>query len=139
VAGPLAAPLIALLLVAAAAIALAMQRRRQHGRLVGSFAPEAPEADILYFTGVSCTVCHVAQRPAIARLHQLVGDLAVREIDVAADPQLARAYGVMTLPTTVVLGSLGRIVAVNAGFATETVLLAQVEQARTLPAATAVA
>jgi hypothetical protein len=45
----------------------------------------------------------------------------------------------MTLPTTVVLGSLGRIVAVNAGFATETVLLAQVEQARTLPAATAVA
>jgi hypothetical protein len=87
-------------------------------------------ADILYFTGENCTVCHVAQRPAISRLREAITDLAVREIDVAADPQTARTYRVMTLPTTVVLDRLGRAVAVNAGFASDAVLRSQVEAAR---------
>ncbi len=131
-AGPLVAPLVALLLVGAAVVALRLQRSGQRRHLLrGANAPVPPAAaDILYFTGENCTVCHVAQRPAISRLREAITDLAVREIDVAADPQTARTYRVMTLPTTVVLDRLGRAVAVNAGFASDAVLRSQVEAAR---------
>jgi hypothetical protein len=131
-AGPLVAPLVALLLVGAAAVALRVQRSGQRRHLLrGASAPVPPAAaDILYFTGKNCTVCHIAQRPAISRLREAITDLAVREIDVAADPQTARTYRVMTLPTTVVLDRLGRAVAVNAGFASDAVLRSQVEAAR---------
>lgn len=129
--GLLLAPVLALLAVGAAAFALRVQRSGQRRHLLGSGATATPgEADILYFTGENCTVCHVAQRPALTRLRTSIPDLAVREIDVAAEPEAARAYRVMTLPTTVVLDPLGRAVAVNAGFAGHAVLRAQVEAAR---------
>ena len=125
------APLIAgFALLAAAAVTL-VQRRHQ-AQLVGRAVDREAEdgADILYFTGVACTICHVAQRPALARLVEARSDIRVREIDIAEEPDLARRYRVMTLPTTVVLGSSQRIVAVNTGFTTESVLTAQVDGAR---------
>lgn len=130
----LIAPVVAVLVVAAAAAVLALQGRSQR-RLVGtavrgSFRDDTERPDILYFTGANCTVCHVAQRPALGRLRSLVGDVAIREIDVARDPAAARRYRVMTLPTTVVLDPGGRTVAVNAGYASETALRDQVREAR---------
>jgi hypothetical protein len=138
------APLLALLVLGGAACALALQRRWQR-RLLGTARPGTPMhgtgavPDILYFTGVNCTVCHVAQRPALARLRDLIHDIAIRELDVAVDRDAARHYRVMTLPTTVVLDSQGRMTAVNAGFANESVLREQVEAARVASAQTAVA
>lgn len=134
------APLAAFAVLAAGAAVLAVQRASQR-RLTGARAPgiDGGGPDILYFTGPNCTICHVAQRPALARLHGTIDDLAVREIDVAADPAAARAFRVMTLPTTIVLDVEGRISAVNAGFASETVLRGQVEAARAVGAGEAVA
>lgn len=141
----LIAPFAALLILAAAAGALAFQRSRQR-RLVGivlagTDAPPGAGAvpDILYFTGENCTVCHVAQRPALQRLRGLIQDVAIREIDVALDRRSARTYRVMTLPTTIVLDPSGRAVAVNAGFAAESVLRDQVLAARATSAQPAVA
>ena len=141
----LIAPFAALLILAAAAGALALQRSRQR-RLVGTVptgtdAPPGAGAvpDILYFTGENCTVCHVAQRPALQRLRGLIQDVAIREIDVALDRRSARTYRVMTLPTTIVLDPSGRAVAVNAGFAAESVLRDQVLAARATSAHAAVA
>jgi hypothetical protein len=132
----LIAPLAAAIALAAAWLVLALQRRWQR-RLVGTVlagTPSGPTAggtpDILYFTGPNCTVCHVAQRPALRRLRELIPDVRIREIDVAIDPASARAYRVMTLPTTVVLGPHGRTAAVNVGFASEAALRDQVEAAR---------
>jgi hypothetical protein len=132
----LIAPIVAALVLAIGAGALALQRARQRG-LVGSvvLGPAASPGtgripDILYFTGENCTVCHVAQRPALQRLRELVEDVAIREIDVALDRISARAYRVMTLPTTVVLDPSGRATAVNAGFAAESILRDQVVAAR---------
>ncbi len=132
----LLAPVAALVILAMATAVLALQRSRQR-RLIGT-APlvaaatahggEAP--DILYFTGENCTICHVAQRPALQRLRDVLGDVAIREIDVAVDPSSARAYRVMTLPTTVILDSSGRAIAVNAGFAPDSMLRDQVLVAR---------
>jgi hypothetical protein len=128
----LLAPVIAALAVTAAAAVLAVQRSSQR-RMVGRLAPAGAGRGtrILAFTGESCTVCHVAQRPALSRLRDDLPDVEVTEIDVASEPETARAYGVMTLPTTVVLDAGGRISAVNTGFATEATLRGQVAMART--------
>jgi thioredoxin 1 len=140
----LLAPLIALLVLAAAAAALAVQRAWQRRLLGTSLVGRTTEAgpavpDILYFTGKSCTICHVAQRPALTRLRELIDDVAVRELDVAEEREAARRYRVMTLPTTVVLDSQGRMTAVNAGFAGELLLRDQVAAARAASPRTAVA
>jgi hypothetical protein len=136
VAPVLVAPGAALVVVAVVAGLLRLQGWWQR-RLVGSAVELAgaarggpPLPDILYFTGESCTICHVAQRPALRRLETMLSDVAIREIDVARDPSSARRYRVMTLPTTVVLDPSGRTVAVNAGYASETALRNQVETAR---------
>ena len=136
----LIAPLVALLVIGVAAAVLALQRSSQR-RLVGRPAPagRGVTPDILYFTGENCTVCHVAQRPALRRLGELVADLDIKEIDVALDPEPARAYRVMTLPTTVVLDAAGRVSALNAGFAAEALLRSQVEAARHVAVVEAVA
>ncbi len=141
----LIAPLVAAAVIAVAVAALALQRWWQR-RLLGTVliggaarADTEPVPDILYFTGESCTVCHIAQRPALRRLVGLIDDVAVREIDVARDPASARTYRVMTLPTTVVLDAAGRTAAVNVGFTPETVLRQQVQAARESSRAGAVA
>ncbi|HSP64613.1 MAG TPA: thioredoxin family protein [Candidatus Deferrimicrobium sp.] len=132
----LIAPLAALAVLAAAAAVLAVQRwwqRRLLGRSVLGVEPGAhggDRPDILYFTGESCTVCHVAQRPALVRLRSLLSDVSIRQVDVADDPSTARRYRVMTLPTTVVLDARGRTVAVNVGYASEIALRDQVQAAR---------
>jgi hypothetical protein len=132
----LLAPVVALLIVAMAAAVLAAQRSRQR-RLIGTVQLDGADPthggqapDILYFTGENCTICHVAQRPALQRLRDVLGDVAIREIDVALEPSSARAYRVMTLPTTVILDSSGRATAVNAGFAPNATLRDQVLAAR---------
>jgi hypothetical protein len=143
---PLIAPLAAALILALAGGALALQRSRQR-RLLGTVrlnrtAPTAAGGevpDILYFTGETCAVCHVAQRPALQRLRDVIEDVAIRQIDVALDPGSARTYRVMTLPTTVVLDATGRATAVNAGFANESILRDQVLAARATSAQPALA
>ena len=128
----LLAPVIAAALLGILALGVRVQHRRQAelvGRAVGGAAEhEVPQ--LLYFTGVACAICHAAQRPAVTRLAVGVGDAAViREIDVAEQPELARRYRVMTLPTTVVLRPDGVVAAVNVGFAGDTVLRAQLVEA----------
>ncbi len=141
----LIAPLAAVVVIAMAWVALAAQRwwqRRLVGRAVlGTSTPsnlgELP--DILYFTGANCTVCHVAQRPALQRLRSLLEDVGIREIDVAREPTWAQMYRVMTLPTTVVLSPEGQTIAVNVGFTSEAALRDQVQTARRSPIAGALA
>ncbi|MHB8719080.1 MAG: thioredoxin family protein [Candidatus Dormibacteria bacterium] len=125
------APLLAVAVLLGAAGLVGLQRRHQ-ARLVGGASETAPEdlSDILYFTGAACTICHVAQRPALGRLAATRGDITVREIDVAREPEMASRYRVMTLPTTVVLDVDGRIAAINTGFAGEALLAEQVDGAR---------
>lgn len=141
--GTLLAPVLAMVVLGVAAVVLSLQRASQR-RLIGggpraSWPGGGAVPDIVYFTGPNCTVCHVAQRPALRRLRDLMGDVTIHEVDVAVEPQTARSYRVMTLPTTVVLDREGRTTAINTGFATETVLRDQVTTARLVAEAPAVA
>ena len=74
---------------------------------------------IVAFSTVSCAACRTAQSPAIEALRVRVGDESLRvfHIDAGDRPGVAQAFGVMTVPTTVVLRPEGAVAAVNHGFA----------------------
>ena len=86
---------------------------------------------VVAFSTPSCAACHVAQVPALDVLQRRLRQLEVRvlEIDAAARPELARQFGVLTVPTTVVLGGDGRVLAVNHGFASADKLARQITAA----------
>jgi Thioredoxin len=131
------APLLAAAVVALAALALRAGQARQRRHLVGHVVGiPAGRPSILYFSGAACTICHTAQRPALDRLApELEGRVEVREVDVAGEPALAREFKVMSLPTTVLIDAHGRARAVNAGFASASLLRSQLADAGLLPVA----
>jgi thioredoxin-like negative regulator of GroEL len=128
----LLAPLIALAIVGAAALFLRVQRGGQR-ELVGSVVETRLQRQlpsILYFTGVNCTICHTAQRPALRMLAAGLGEaIEIREVDVAVEPALARQYRVMSLPTTIVLDASGQVTEINVGFASGDTLRRQLVDA----------
>jgi thioredoxin-like negative regulator of GroEL len=136
----LLAPVIAVLLVGLVALGLRVQQRGQR-QLVGtvveapSVAAAGSEPSVLFFSSTTCTICHTAQRPALDTLSARSGTpLSIREVDIADEPELARRYRVMSLPTTIVLGADGDIAAINVGFASAEKLAAQLADTRVLAA-----
>jgi hypothetical protein len=84
---------------------------------------------ILAFSSADCQPCHTLQAPALLRLIEArQDDVSVVEIDAPNSPQLTRRYHVLTVPTTVVLDTSGRVHAVNYGFANTQRLLEQVDE-----------
>ena len=82
---------------------------------------------ILYFTADYCTVCRYRQKPALESLRaSLNGGFRIVEVDAVKESALARRFGVLSLPTTVVLAADGTVGAVNYGFAPRDQLDAQV-------------
>jgi thiol-disulfide isomerase/thioredoxin len=90
---------------------------------------EAPDGrqTLVTFSSRSCTACHTAQAPAVSQVEQRLGsaNLRVIKIDVAQKPDVAKAFGIMTVPSTVVLAPAGKVVAVNQGFAPSHKLIEQ--------------
>lgn len=87
---------------------------------------------VLAFTADWCGQCRLQQRPILRDLQRRHGHLfVVREVDVEQDVELAKRFGVLTLPTTVVVAPSGRVVARNTGVASASTLLEQVRQAAT--------
>jgi thioredoxin-like negative regulator of GroEL len=129
----LLAPLIAIAAVGIAALALRTQRSGQRelvGVVVEPARQQAAMPSILYFTGEACTICHTAQRPALRALAAGLDDgVEIREVDVAVEPELARRYRVMSLPTTIVLDGSGQVTDINVGFATGETLRRQLVDA----------
>ena len=84
---------------------------------------------ILYFTTPDCAPCRTIQRPALQRIRQVFGEkLTVIEVDASRDPDLARAWGVLSVPTTFVLDRQGKPHFVNHGAARAEKILAQLER-----------
>lgn len=91
--------------------------------------PLAAAPAILYFTTATCAQCRFQQAPALAQVQQQIDSLQVLKLDAVENSRLADYYHVMTVPTTVVLDSQRRPVAVNHGLATAERLLTQIGQA----------
>lgn len=113
--------LVVALAVAAAAGWVWWRDRRLRARLR---LPEGPA--VIAFTHRLCGPCRTQQLPALQRLRKLVGpELRVELVDVEREVHLARRFGIFTVPSTVVVGPDGRVVAFNHGFADEAKLLRQ--------------
>ncbi len=120
------AVLIAALAVAAFRLVSAglLARARALAARLAEFEPGTP--GIVYFTTPDCVACRAAQRPALKELKdRLAGRLQVIEIDAYERPELAKAWRVLTVPTTFVLDRNGRARHVNQGVATASKLLSQ--------------
>jgi thioredoxin-like negative regulator of GroEL len=86
---------------------------------------------LISFSTPSCAACHKAQTPAIQIAQERIGAAAIRVIpvDAAEQPQVAKAFGVMTVPSTVIVAAAGQVVAVNQGFVPSTRLVEQLQRA----------
>ena len=129
----LLAPLIAIAAIAGVALVLRVQRGGQRqlvGRVVENGVRAGQLPSILYFTGETCTICHTAQRPALRALAAGIDfGIEIREVDIAVEPDLARRYRVMSLPTTIVLDAAGQVTDINVGFASGEILRRQLVDA----------
>ena len=86
---------------------------------------------LVTFSTPSCAACHTAQAPAVEHVQEQLGPskLRVVKVDTASQPEVARAFGVLTVPSSVILDPNGRVSAVNHGFAPSHKLLQQVQAA----------
>ena len=83
---------------------------------------------IVYFTTPDCAPCKTVQRPALNRVRQLLGErLEVVEIDATQRPDLAKLWGVMSVPTTFLLDARGEARFVNNGVTRAEKLMEQLD------------
>ena len=82
---------------------------------------------IVYFTTPDCVPCKTVQRPALDKVRTLLGEkLQVIEIDASERPDLAKRWGVMSVPTTFLLDARGEARYVNNGVARAEKLMEQI-------------
>jgi len=79
------------------------------------FVPGKP--GILSFGSPDCRSCVYAQKPALRKLSgELGGAVQIIEFDVTQRPELAKRYGVLSLPTLFIVDAEGAARRVNHGF-----------------------
>jgi thiol-disulfide isomerase/thioredoxin len=101
-------------------------RARSNALTLFNTPPDKPV--LVYFTTPDCAPCRTIQRPAINRVSRILGEqLEVIEIDATERPDLAKAWGVMSVPTTFVLDTRGEARFVNNGVARAEKLLEQIQ------------
>ena len=135
--------LILLILAAAVALAIFIARGWSRHRVRSLTEVEGGETwqnlgeqpdgrrALVSFSTPSCAACLTAQAPAVKAVEAQLGAEAVRviKIDAARQPDVARAFGVLTVPSTIVLAPSGQVVAVNQGFAPSGRLVEQLQRA----------
>jgi thiol-disulfide isomerase/thioredoxin len=81
---------------------------------------------IVYFKTDGCGPCESIQGPALAEIQTQLGEgVQVIQIDAFERVDLAKTWGVLTVPTTFLIDSLGRPRGVNQGAVGAPRLLAQ--------------
>lgn len=90
------------------------------GQMAKSSAPAVlaerltPGPTVLYFTGPHCAQCRLQQTPILTQL-TAAATVNLHTIDAVQEEELARFYGVMTVPTTVLLDRSHTPKAINHG------------------------
>jgi thioredoxin 1 len=129
----LCAALVALAIVAAQFLARAKSKRLMtlEGSVLLARLGTAPDGrpTLVTFSTPSCAACHTAQAPAVTQVEQQFGpsNLRVVRVDAARQPDVAQSFGIMTVPSTVVLDPGGRLAAVNHGFTSSQRLVRQLQ------------
>ena len=101
---------------------------RAKNNLSSLLSPLPNKPVIVYFTTPDCVPCKTVQRPALNKLVTLLGEkLHVVEIDATERPDLAKTWGVMSVPTTFLLNAKGEARYVNNGVARAEKLMEQIQ------------
>ena len=101
---------------------------RAQGNLAGLFPTLPNKPVIVYFTTPDCAPCKTLQRPAIQKVMTLLGEnVQVVEIDATERPDLAKTWGVMSVPTTFLLDAKGDARYVNNGVTRTEKLMEQIQ------------
>lgn len=83
---------------------------------------------IVYFTTPDCAPCKTVQRPAIQKVSNLLGEsIEIVEVDATVRPDLAKTWGVMSVPTTFLLDASGEARYVNNGVTRVEKLMEQIQ------------
>jgi thioredoxin 1 len=121
---------LGIIFVGASAYWLLSQRllSRAKNNLNSLLNPLPNKPVIVYFTTPDCAPCKTVQRPALEKLMTLLGEkLHVVEIDATERPDLAKTWGVMSVPTTFLLDSHGKARYVNNGVTRAEKLMEQLQ------------
>jgi len=103
-----------------------LMRARNNVSTLFSKLPNKPV--IVYFTTPECAPCKTVQRPALNQVSKLLGEkLQVVEIDATERPDLAKIWGVMSVPTTFLLDARGEARYVNNGVTRAEKLMEQLQ------------
>jgi len=115
------------LMLALGVAVLKWWQRRKAGRASPSLLPRSGIPSVVYFHSPSCGVCRASQKPILDRLAlQLgAGKLQMVAVDASEKSEVARAWGVTTIPSTYVVGPSGKVMHVNNGLANEATLRRQ--------------
>jgi thiol-disulfide isomerase/thioredoxin len=92
----------------------ALQASAEKSPLLGGLVGDGPT--LLYFTTEECAQCRFQQRPILERL-AAAAPIPVVTLDAIAREDLARHFGIMTVPSTVLLDAQRAPVAINHGVA----------------------
>jgi len=101
---------------------------RAAGKFKGleGFSPGIPA--ILYFTTPTCVPCKTVQRPAIQQVQKALGNgVQIIEVDASQRMDLAKDWGVMSVPTTFIIDRNGQPRQINHGVTRAEKLLAQLK------------
>ncbi|MBN2044912.1 MAG: thioredoxin family protein [Anaerolineales bacterium] len=114
--------------------AFLLMKSTRNGAGLESFISGKP--GILYFTMEGCLPCKTTQRPVLESLVEELGaKIQVIEVDVVAQPEIADRWGVISVPTTIILDPSGAPRHFNHGVTLAGTLLHQLNQDGYLPAA----
>ena len=85
---------------------------------------------IVYFWSPRCHTCRNAQKPILERIGKEYGEKYLQLISYNVDESsdMAKAWGVMTIPTTFIIDQSGEVLFVNSGLATDGVLHRQLSR-----------
>ncbi len=106
---------------------LIVKRAQAGAHNPGLFHPGKPT--ILYFTTPDCAPCKTVQRPALHKVKRRMGDsLQIVEINAVEQPDLARQWGVLSVPTTFIIDASGKPRHVNHGVTSAEGLMEQINK-----------
>ena len=93
---------------------LILYKNRNQSRHLEHFRNGIPA--IVYFTTPDCAPCKTIQRPALKTIQNRLGErLQIIEVNAYDQPDLAKSWGVLSVPTTFVLDAHGKPQHVNHG------------------------
>ncbi len=124
--------LIAAVIAGAGVAAYRLLLMTQHWRAVrgSQMIANVAKPALLVFTSPTCAPCKLQQIPIIDKLLPEWNDqVELRIVDVTVEPDMASQFAIWSVPTTIVLDSSKRVVAINQGVAGENKLRTQMKSA----------